>query len=302
MTSTRFVIGESLMKTSWVWLGIGITGLAGHQQADVLLPSSEGQTPGSSLAPSDLIRPSLRTESDSALELTEIATYTLPPGMAVAGAALSPDGARLVVWGSQPKSVLYFERGVEGVQSVSPEHLPPGEIAGVAFLEDATLGIIHAGGRVSTAEWGNWTHHTRRVIPVSGIRSAALGDDGWWLLAEYCYNCKLWIPEQGPEPEEDHFACRATEELGYQACELSDGGRKCNHSNRPDGSFDCLIVLDPAGRVYSAELPRRMQEEAPAVNVLPEVVRHECTGAIVRRRYSPARIAELRSDLRNVTI
>ena len=128
------------------------------------------------------------------------------------------------------------------------------------------------------------------VVPASAVAQ------------DYCYNCKLWTPEQGPEPEEDHFACRATEELGYQACELSEGGRKCNHSNRPDGSFDCLIVLDPAGRVYSAEFPRRMQEAAPAVNVLLEVARHECTGAIIRRRYSPARIAEQRSGLRHVTI
>lgn len=171
-----------MTRTLWVWLGIGMAGVAGHQQAGVLVPPPEALTPGLSAAPRDPIRPWLRTESDSALELTEIATYTLPPGMAVAGAALSPDGTRLVVWASRPKSVLYFERGVEGVQSVSPE--PPDEIAGVAFLDDSTLGRIHAGGRVSTAEWGNWTHSTRRVIPVSGIRSAALGDDGWWLLAE----------------------------------------------------------------------------------------------------------------------
>lgn len=176
------MIGEALTRTLWVWLGIGMAGVAGHQQAGVLVPPPEALTPGLSAAPRDPIRPSLRTESDSALELTEIATYTLPPGMAVAGAALSPDGTRLVVWASRPKSVLYFERGVGGVQSVSPE--PPDEIAGVAFHDDSTLGMIHAGGRVSTAEWGNWTHSTRRVIPVSGIRSAALGDDGWWLLAE----------------------------------------------------------------------------------------------------------------------
>ena len=75
--------------------------------------------------------------------------------MTVEGAALSPSGARVVVWASRPKSVLYFERGVGGVQSVSPE--PPDEIAGVAFHDDSTLGMIHAGGRVSTAEWGNWT-------------------------------------------------------------------------------------------------------------------------------------------------
>ena len=160
------------MTKSWVWLAIGMTALAGHQQADVPPPSRE-----------DLL-PSLCAGSHSALELTEVATYTLPPGVAVAGATLSPDGARVVVWGSQPKSVLYFERGVEGVHSVSPESVPPGEIAGVAFLDDARLEIIHAEGRVSTAEWGHWKNRIRGIIPVSGIRSAALGDDGWWLLAE----------------------------------------------------------------------------------------------------------------------
>ncbi|MDE2652478.1 MAG: hypothetical protein OXI71_01570 [Gemmatimonadota bacterium] len=41
---------------------------------------------------------------------------------------------------------------------------------------------------------------------------------------------------------------------------------------------------------------------APAANVLLEVVRHGCTGAIIRRRYTPARITELRSALRHVTI
>ena len=129
--------------------------------------------------------PSLRTESDRALELTELATYALPPGITVSGAAVSPNGARVVVWGSRPRSFLYFERGVEGVRSVSPEALPPGEIAGVAFLDDATLGVVHAGGTVSTVEWRNWTHRIPpRVIPVSGIRSAVLGDDGWWLLAK----------------------------------------------------------------------------------------------------------------------
>ena len=176
------MIGEALTRRLWIWLGIGMTGVTGHQQAGVLVPPPEDLTHGASLIPSDSVRPSLHTKPDSALELTETATYTLPPGMAVAGAALSPDGSRLVVWGSRPKSVLYFERGAGGVQSVSP--VPPGEIAGVAYLDDATLGIIHAGGMVSTVQWGNWKHWTRRVIPVSGIRSAALGDDGWWLLAE----------------------------------------------------------------------------------------------------------------------
>ena len=174
------------MNTLWVWLAIGMSGVVGHQQAGVLLPAPEDLTPGSSLVSNDWMRPSLPTESDRALELTEEATFALPHRMNVAGAALSPDGARAVVWGSRPESILYFERGVGGVRSVPREHLPPGEIAGVAFLDDATLGIIHAEGMVSTTEWGAWTDRTvpSRVIPVSGIRSAVLGDDGWWLLAE----------------------------------------------------------------------------------------------------------------------
>ena len=155
------------------------------QDGETTPPPLEERTPGSSLALVDPMLPSLRTESDRALELTEVATYALPPGITVSGAAVSPNGARVVVWGSRPGSFLYFERGVESVRSVSPEDLPPGDIAGVAFLDHSTLGIVRAGGRVSTAEWGNWTHGTPpRVIPVSGIRSAALGDDGWWLLAE----------------------------------------------------------------------------------------------------------------------
>lgn len=173
-----------MMNTLWAWLAIGMNGIAGTQLDRVPPSSPEDLTLGSSLVRDDPVGPSPCTESDRALELAEIATYTLPPGMAVAGAGLSPDGTRLVVWGSRPKSLLYFERGVGRVQSVSREHLPPGEIAGVAFLDNATLGIIHTGGGVSTAGWGNWTHRTPRVISVSGIRSAVLGDDGWWLLAE----------------------------------------------------------------------------------------------------------------------
>lgn len=142
---------------------------------------------------------------------------------------------------------------------------------------------------------------------------ACLGVPARATAQDYCYRCELWEPpeededpppeeDEDPPPEEHYFACRATEKTAFEACELSRGGRQCSHSNRPDGSSNCLIVLDPAGRVYSAEFHRRMQEAAPATNVLPEVARHGCTGGIVRQRYSPARIAELRSGLRHVTI
>lgn len=141
---------------------------------------------------------------------------------------------------------------------------------------------------------------------------ACLGVPARATAQDYCYECERWEPEEEdedpPPPEEDedppphYFACRATEETAFEACRLLRGGRQCSHSNRPGGSPNCLMVLDQAGRVYSAELPRRMQEAAPATNVLPEVARHGCTGGIVRQRYSPARIAELRSGLRHVKI
>ena len=50
------------------------------------------------------------------------------------------------------------------------------------------------------------------------------------------------------------------------------------------------------------ELPRRVQQSALAVDVPLEVARHGCIGAIIQRRYSSARIAELRSGLRRVAI
>ncbi len=132
----------------------------------------------------DPIHPPFGTDSGRTLELTEVGAFTLPPAVDVAGAALSPDGTRAAVWLSTPNGVLYFERGVGLVQSAAGEQAPHGEVAGVAFLDDSTLGIIHSGGRVSTAEWGDWTHRDSMVIPVPGIRSAVLGDDGWWLLTD----------------------------------------------------------------------------------------------------------------------
>ena len=145
------------------------------------------------------------------------------------------------------------------------------------------------------------------LLPVLAILAAfaCLGVPERAIAQEdYCYGCEPWVPP-GFDPETDtvkHFACKVREKSGFQGCTLSRAGRQCNYTNVPGGAPDCLIVLDPAGRVYSAESPRRMQEVAPAANVLLEVARHGCSGAIVRRRYTPARIAELRSDLRNVTI
>ena len=144
------------------------------------------------------------------------------------------------------------------------------------------------------------------LIPVLAILAALafLGVPERAIAQDYCYLCLPWYPPDF-DPETDtlqHYACRTTEGLGFQGCQLSRAGRQCGYHNDEPGTYNCLVVLDPAGRVYSAESPRRMQEVAPAANVLLEVARHGCTGAIIRRRYPPARITELRSDLRHVTI
>lgn len=129
---------------------------------------------------------------------------------------------------------------------------------------------------------------------------------------KYCYQCKVERIDG-----EDYYACRPTQEggdFGYLACSLVGGAKQCPTSTGPRGGHDCRVVLAMDGRVSpdagpepwpragGAELFRLAQRAAPAVNELRGVARHGCTGAIIQRRYSSARIAELRSDLRRVTI
>ena len=130
---------------------------------------------------------------------------------------------------------------------------------------------------------------------------------------EYCYNCRPW------EEDKEYYKCSARTEAdspwGSQVCKLSRGGKQCATSAMPNGGPDCMVVSNLAGRVSpdvesepwpqavgGTEFPRRVQQAASAVDDLIGVARHECTGAIIRRRYSSARIAELHSGLRRVTI
>lgn len=114
----------------------------------------------------------------------------------------------------------------------------------------------------------------------------------------------------------DYLECDSHDNrLGYLACKLTMGGKQCATSTGPDGGPNCKVVVTLAGRVSPdvdpepwlqalgvTELPRRAQQEGPTVDDPLEVTRHGCTGAIIQRRYSSARIEELRSGLRRVTV
>lgn len=100
--------------------------------------------------------------------------------------------------------------------------------------------------------------------------------------------------------------------LGYRTCEVEAGKRSCTMSNtwkdcvvtkRPwlDGRVDGGSPV-PNGSVGAAEFPRSGQVVVSSVATAAAIERSACTGAIVRRRYPPVRIAELRAHLRHVTV
>ena len=127
---------------------------------------------------------------------------------------------------------------------------------------------------------------------------------------DFCYRCGPW------SENDEYYECNPDNNpSGYLACKLSRGGKPCATSTRPDGGTDCHVVLAMDGRVSpdvesqpwlqaagGTELPGRVQQTVASVDIPPKVVRHGCIGEIIQRRYSPARIAELRSGLRRVTI
>ena len=136
-----------------------------------------------------------------------------------------------------------------------------------------------------------------------------------WLPSPFCYQCELW------DKDPDYVECDSEDNtLGYLGCSLVDGGKQCATSSAPNGGADCIVLPSLSGWdggvwalldvesepwpqvVAGTEVPRWVQQAASAVDVPLEVARHGCTGAIIQRRYSSARIADLRSGLRRVTI
>lgn len=132
---------------------------------------------------------------------------------------------------------------------------------------------------------------------------------------DYCLKCESASGNDEDESDGPYECDSKDNPKGYLACTLSRGGKQCATSTAPDGGWDCHVALAMDGRVSpdveskpwlqavgGTELPGRVQQTVASVDVPPKVARHGCTGAIIQRRYSPARIAELRSGLRRVTI
>ena len=126
-------------------------------------------------------------------------------------------------------------------------------------------------------------------------------------------------PSRGPDariiacPERSDSSISSHGEYGRLECELLAGGAACNTSSDPEGGPDCKVDVTLAGRVSpdvdsepwpegvgGAAVPRRLTSAVHLVGF--PVARHECSSAIIRRRCSSERIAELRSGLRRVTI
>ena len=142
------------------------------------------------------------------------------------------------------------------------------------------------------------------AVACLGVPARAVAQ---WTPSPWCYNC---------EPVGKLAKCASVTDdsaFGYLECELAAGGKACNTSADPVGGPDCRVDATLAGRVSldvdsepwpqgvgGAAVPRRLTSAVHLVDF--PVARHECTGAIIRRRYSSASIAELRSGLRRVTI
>ena len=152
---------------------------------------------------------------------------------------------------------------------------------------------------------------SRSLLAVFGAVSAlvVLGmPDGVAAQGRSCTECKLsndappaCVPKVAP------FLG-----LGYKRCQVEVGDRTCTMSSKWP---DCVVTINPwlDGRVDvgprlpnglagAAESPRSGQVVVSSAPTPAAVERSACTGAIIQRRYLPARIAELRADLRHVTV
>ena len=106
------------------------------------------------------------------------------------------------------------------------------------------------------------------------------------------------------------------EGMGYDSCRVvvtPVGEKKCRmSSDTPDCEAGVSFALDgravdvgsgiATAAVARAEIPRWQQLIVPVAETLPAVARQACTGAVIRRRYTAASIAELRAGLRRVTV
>lgn len=152
------------------------------------------------------------------------------------------------------------------------------------------------------------------TFPFLGVPTQAVAQQ---VASPFCYQCEQW------QEDPNYVKCDSQDnDAGYLGCSLVSGGKQCATSSAPDGGADCIVPRLPGldgwdGDVWAllevesepwppvvagTEIARRVQQAVSDVDVPLEVARHGCTGAIILRGYSPARIAELRAGLRRVTI
>ena len=135
-----------------------------------------------------------------------------------------------------------------------------------------------------------------------------------------CAACR--IMEGDPDAEgrkrDDWMNCAITESNGGLSCDRPNYDQ-CTISTDENGVGDCAIAVGPHGRVsrhFAAATPQETRlapltggrfldgsdREEPPAGSPPVVKRHSCTGAIIEKSYAPSRVAEIRSNLRQITI
>ncbi len=139
------------------------------------------------------------------------------------------------------------------------------------------------------------------ALGVSGMPEGVAAQEG-------CTEC---VKEDNSPPE----CVPKLEGDGYDTCKVVKPNEDCELSSDEtdcvaDPGFDGRAMHEAlhwasgvaTGAVGGVEIPWWQQLVVPAAEKSRAVARQACTGAIVQRRYSPARITEIRAGLRRVTI
>ncbi len=140
-----------------------------------------------------LVAPSLASSSvlpsasyqGADLELTEASAHVLPAQSVVAGASLSPDGTRVLVWflGRQDLFLLEENEAPRAVEVAATSAEGSAQIVGGAFLDGGAVEVVQSNGVLSLLRWNSSHTHSQVVLAVEEIHAAVRGLHGWWLLA-----------------------------------------------------------------------------------------------------------------------
>ena len=134
---------------------------------------------------------SLPLPQEPVLELQEMGTHPVPPGVTVAGSALSEDGQRLLAWSGDVPSVLLYDGS-----SVDPRRLSAyGPVVGGRFLSRDTAELVHSDGTRSHLAWDAPSTLRVEYPALAEAHAAVRGRGGWWLL----------VPSASGDEAELHF-------------------------------------------------------------------------------------------------